>query len=199
MIKLSESDLLKAGPLIRVRMHCMICMIFPEVIIKKDNTRIWKQLPNPVPSNRLCSHLKHKLECPYCEFGIEPEEEIRERYFIEPEFREEILKRDNYTCQACGYNQKEKPPSIPPKKKGESDADYLYRRFVSTLASHDRPKLLVVAHYSRRYEDESYDERHKMKNARTLCEDCHNMETAKHQMEAWLKRMEECPWLKSLE
>ncbi len=47
-------------------------------------------------------------------------------YFIERGFREAILKRDKYTCQACGYKQKTKPTSIPLKKKNETDADYLY-------------------------------------------------------------------------
>ena len=60
-------------------------------------------------------------------------------------------------------------------------------------------KSLVVTHYSKRYEEEKYDSRHKLENARTLCVDCHNMETAKHQIEEWIKRMNECPWLKKLE
>jgi len=201
MIKLTEEDKLrhKDVPLLLVKMNCMICMAFPEVVVQKDNTAIWKQVPNAVPSNRICLHLKHKLECPYCEAGVEPEEVVRERYFIETDYKEEVLKRDNYTCQACGYKQTQKPSGIKRRAKGESDATYLYRRFTSALASHDKPKSLVVAHYSKRYGEETYDNRHKLENARTLCIDCHNMETAKHQMEEWMKRMNECLWLKNLE
>jgi hypothetical protein len=152
-----------------------------------------------VPSNRVCLHLKHKLECPYCEAGVAPEEVIRERYFMEPRFRDEILKRDNYTCQACGYRQAQKPKGIKPRAKEEDEAAYLHRLFISNLAHHEKPRSLVVAHYSKRYEEETYDSRHKLENARTLCVDCHNMETAKHQMEEWIKRMNECPLLKKLE
>jgi 5-methylcytosine-specific restriction endonuclease McrA len=200
MIELSEEDLLMhKGDLISIKMSCMICMAFPEIIIRKDNTRIWEQVPNPVPSNRLCLHTKHDLECPHCKVGVVPEEEIRERYFIEPNFREQVLKRDKYTCQACGYKQKEKPISIPRKSKNESDAGYLFRRFASTLGKSGQNKSLIVAHCSRKYENETYENRHKMENARTLCVDCHNIETAKHQMERWLKKMNECPWLKQLE
>jgi len=201
MIKLSEEDVSrhKSDTVIPIKMNCMVCMAFPEIAVPKDNTRIWKQLPKPVPSNKLCLHTKHKLECPHCEIGIVPEEEVREMYFMESDFREKILKRDDYTCQACKYKQKEKPVSIPNRKKGESESDYLFRRFMSSLGSSNQNKSLVVAHYSKRYENETYDNRHKMENARTLCVDCHNMETAKHQMESWLERMKECPWLKKLE
>jgi 5-methylcytosine-specific restriction endonuclease McrA len=201
MIKLSEEDLLRYNDStpIHVKLMCMICMAFPEVAIQKGDTRIWHQLSNPVPSNRLCFHIKHELECPHCEFGVVPEEEIRERYFIDPIFRDSILKRDKYTCQACGYKQENKPPSITRRKKNENEAEYLYRRFMSSLGKSDQDRSLVVAHYSRRYEDETYENRHKMDNARTLCVDCHNAETAKHQMESWLERMKECPWLNKLE
>ena len=201
MIKLTEEDELrnKDEPLLLVKMSCMICMAFAEVIVDKKNTAIWEQRPNAVPSNRICLHLKHKLECPHCEVGVEPEEVVRERYFIEPKYRDEILKRDRYTCQACGYKQTEKPAGIQRRAKGEDEAKYLYRRFMSSLARHGKPRSLVVAHYSTRYEEETYESRHKLENARTLCEDCHNMETAQHQMEAWTKRMDECPQLKKLE
>jgi hypothetical protein len=201
MIKLNEEDKLKHNdsPLVVIKMHCLICMAFPEIIFQKENTAIWQQRPNPVPSNRLCLHLKHKLECPYCEVGIAEEEVIRERYFIEPSFREEILKRDNYICQACGYRQIEKPSGNRRRAKEEDEAGYLYRRFISDLENHEKPKSLVVAHYSKRYDEESYNNRHKLENARTLCVDCHNMETAKHQMEEWMKKMNECPCLKKLE
>jgi 5-methylcytosine-specific restriction endonuclease McrA len=201
MIKLTDEDLLrdKDSPFVLVRMSCMICMAFPQVIVQKENTAIWGQRPNPVPSNRVCLHLKHKLECPYCEVGVAPEEVIEERYLIEPQFRDEILKRDNYTCQACGYKQVQKPKGNKPRAKEEDDATYLHRLFTSHLEHHDKPRPLVVAHYSKRYEEETYDSRHKLENARTLCEDCHNMETAKHQIEEWIKRMNECPWLKKLE
>jgi len=201
MIKLSKEDILgsKDAPFVRLKMSCMICMAFPEVVVQKENTAIWEQVPNPVPSNRVCLHLKHKLECPFCEVGVEPEEVVRERYFIDPNFREEILKRDDYTCQACGYKHAQKPDGITRRTKGESEAAYLHRRFISDLARHDKPRSLVVAHYSKRYGEETYDSRHKLENARTLCLDCHNMETAKHQMEGWMKRMNECPWLKKLE
>jgi 5-methylcytosine-specific restriction endonuclease McrA len=201
MIKLSKEDLLryKDSTLIQVKMSCMICMAFPELEIRLDSPGVWHQLPNPVPSNRLCFHIRHKLECPYCEFGVITEQEERETYFIAPVFRDAIIMRDNYTCQACGYKQENKPPSIPRRKKNESEADYLYRRFVSSLGKSDQDRLLAVAHYSRRYEDETYENRHNMDNARTLCVDCHNAETAKHQMESWLERMNECPWLNKLE
>jgi len=201
MIKLTKEDKLRHEglPFVLIKMNCMICMAFPEVVVQKENTAIWKQKPNPVPSNRVCFHLKHKLECPYCEVSAEPEEVVRERYHIEPHFREEVLKRDNYTCQACGYKQTQKPNGIKSRAKGEAEAEYLHRRFISDLAHHDKPKSLVVAHYSKRYGEETYNSRHKLENARTLCIDCHNMETAKHQMEEWMKRMNECPWLKKLE
>jgi hypothetical protein len=201
MIKLTEEEKIihKDSQFALIKMHCMICMAFPEVILQKENTSIWKQNSNPVLSNRVCLHLKHKLECPYCETGVELEEVARERFFIEPSFREEILKRDNYTCQACGYKQVQKPAGIKTRAKGEDEARYLHRRFISTMAYHDKPRSLVVAHYSKRYEEETYDSRHKLENARTLCVDCHNMETAKHQMEDWMKRMNECLWLKKLE
>jgi 5-methylcytosine-specific restriction endonuclease McrA len=201
MIKLTEEDKLRNNDnrLVLVKMSCMICMAFPKVGVQKENTVMWEQIPDPLPSNRVCLHLKHKLECPHCEVGVEPEEVVRERYFIEPQFREEILKRDNYTCQACGYKQTQKPNAVRRRGKGESEADYLRRRFISGLAYHGKPKSLVVAHYSRRYGEETYDRRHTLENARTLCEDCHNMETAKHQIEAWMKRMIECPQLMKLE
>jgi 5-methylcytosine-specific restriction endonuclease McrA len=201
VIKLSDEDKLrhKDTPLVLVKMTCMICMAFPNVAVQKENTAIWEQVPNPVPSNRICLHLKHKLECPYCEMGVEPEEVVRERYFIESAFREEIFKRDKYTCQACGYKQTLKPNVIKRRAKGEDEATYLHRRFISELARHNNPKSLVGAHYSKRYGEETYDARHDLENARTLCGDCHNMETAKHQMEEWAKRMNECPWLKNLE
>jgi 5-methylcytosine-specific restriction endonuclease McrA len=201
MLKFSEEDELRFGanPLALVKMCCMICMVFPEIIVQKENPLIWKQRPNPVPSNRVCLHIKHKLECPHCEAETAPEEVIRERYFIEPSFRDEILKRDNYTCQACGYKQTQKREAIKRRAKGEDDAQYLHRRFISDLEHHNKAKSLVVAHYSKRYDEETYDSRHKMENARTLCVDCHNIETAKHQMEDWIKRMNECPWLKKLE
>lgn len=201
MIKLTEEDKLrhKDSPLIHVKMSCMICMAFPEIAVRKDNTTMWEQIPNPVPSNRICLHLKHELECPHCEVGVEPEEALRERYFIEPKYRDEILERDKYTCQACGYKQTEKPAGVQRRAKGEEDAKYLHRRFMSNLARHGKPRSLVVAHYSKRYEEETYESRHKLENARTLCEDCHNMETAKHQIEAWVRRMNECPRLKKLE
>ena len=201
MIKLNEEEKLKHKDtqLVLIKMHCMICMVFPEIIIEKENTANWQQKPNPVPSNRLCLHLKHKLECPNCEVGVAEEAVIRERYFIEPSFREEILRRDNHTCQACGYKQVQKPAGIKPRAKGEDEAGYLHRRFISDMAYHDKPRLLVVAHYRKRYEEETYDSRHKLENARTLCVDCHNMETVKHQVEEWIKRMNECPWLKKLE
>ncbi len=201
MIKLSKKDLFLYKDIseIPIKMSCMICMAFPEVIILKNDTIVWHQYPNPIPSNRLCFHLKHELECPNCKFDIKSEEEIREMFFIEPKFREKILKRDNYTCQACGYIQKEKPMFISRRKKGENEKDYLFRRFKSSLGKSNQNKSLVIAHYSRRYENETYQNRHKMENARTLCVDCHNMETAKHQMEGWLKRMKECTWLKRLE
>jgi hypothetical protein len=201
MIKLSEEDLLRnnGGTLVRVKMTCMICMSFPEVAIQIDDTRIWHQLPNPVPSNRLCFHIRHELECAHCDFGIVSESEMREMYFIESKFREAILKRDKYTCQACGYEQKNKPASISRRKKDETEADYLYRRFVSSLTKSEQDKSLVVAHYNRRYKNETYENRHKMENARTLCVDCHNAETAKHQMERWLERRKECPWLNKLD
>jgi len=201
MIKLTKEDKLrhKDVPFVPIKMNCMICMAFPEVVVQKENTTIWEQKPNPVPSNRVCLHLKHKLECSYCEVSIEPEEVVRERYFIESDFREEILKRDSYTCQACGYKQTQKPNGIKRRAKGEAGAEYLHRRFISDLARHDKPKPLVVAHYSKRYGEETYNSRHKLENARTLCIDCHNMETAKHQMEEWMKRMNECPRLKKLE
>lgn len=186
MIELSDDDLKahEAASELVIKMNCMICMAFPQAIIQKDNTRIWKQLPNPVPSNRVCLHLKHRLECPHCKFGVEPEEAVRERYFMEPKYREEIIRRDNHACQACGYKLTEKPQNIPNRMKNESEEEYLYRRFTSDLARSDKPKSLVVAHYSRRYDEETYENRHKMQNARTLCVDCHNLETAKHQMEA---------------
>ena len=201
MIKLSEEDKLRNidNPLVLVKMSCMICMAFPKVGVQKENTAIWEQIPDPLPSNRVCLHLKHKLECPHCEVGVEPEEVVRERYFIEPKYRDEILKRDRYTCQACGYKQTEKPAGTQRRAKGEDESKYLYRRFMSSLARHGKPRSLVVAHYSKRYEEETYESRHKLENARTLCEDCHNMETAKHQMEAWTKRLDECPRLKKLE
>ncbi len=201
MIKLSKEDLArhKGSTEIRVKMTCMICIAFPEIVIQKRNTRVWYQLPNPVPSNRLCFHIRHQLECVHCEFGVAPEAEVREMYFIERGFREAILKRDKYTCQACGYKQKTKPTSIPLKKKNETDADYLYRRFISSLGRFDQEKSLVVAHYSRRYESETYENRHTMENARTLCVDCHNAETAKHQMEDWLEKMKICPRLNKVE
>jgi hypothetical protein len=201
VIKLTEEDRLRNGdaPLILVKMTCMICMAFPQVAVRRENTAVWEQRPNAVPSNRLCLHLKHKLECPHCEVGVEPEEVVRERYFIETEFREQILKRDNYTCQACGYMQRQKPNPTKLRTKEESEAEYLHRRFISEMSSHGKPRSLVVAHYSKRYGEESYDKRHKLENARTLCVDCHNIETAKHQMEEWMKRMNECPWLKKLE
>lgn len=201
MIELSKEDLQnhEGESVIAVKMSCMICMTFPEVTIKKNNTKIWEQIPNPVPSNRMCFHIKHNLECPHCKIGVSPDAEIREKYFMTPEFKEQILKRDKYTCQACGYKQKEKPISISRRGKNESDADYLFRRFTAALNKSGQYKSLVVAHYSKRYENETYENRHKMENARTLCVGCHNMETAKHQMENWLKRMSECPWLKKLE
>src|SRR5208282_1123155 len=102
MIKLTEEDKLshKDHDAVLIKMHCMICTVFPEVVIQLENTAIWEQSPNPVPSNRVCLHLKHRLECPHCEFGVVDEEAIRERYHIDQDFREKILKRDNYTCQA---------------------------------------------------------------------------------------------------
>jgi hypothetical protein len=42
MIKLTDEDLLrhKDSPFVLVRMSCMICMAFPQVIVQKDNTAI---------------------------------------------------------------------------------------------------------------------------------------------------------------
>jgi hypothetical protein len=201
MIKLSKDQLrtFKESTEIHVKMSCLICMAFPEVIVHKKNTKLWFQSSNPVPSNRLCFHIKHKLECPHCEFGIASEDEMRGVYFIERRYREAILKRDNFTCQACGYKQDQKPTPIPLRKKNETEADYLYRRFISTLGKAGQAKHLAIAHYSKRYDEETYENRHKVENARTLCVDCHNAETAKHQMEIWLERMRECAWLNRLE
>jgi hypothetical protein len=201
MIKLSNEDLLRhtASDTLQVDLACMICMAFPRVSIEVSDLRIWRQLDNPVPSNRLCFHIRHQLDCPHCELGIESQAEQRARFFMESSYREEVLRRDGHTCQACGYKQKEKPASIRRRKKTETRADYLYRRFISGLCRSEQPRSLAVAHYSRRYEEESYENRHRLENARTLCVDCHNAETAKHQMEEWLERMKECPWLRNLE
>lgn len=187
------------APAISVKFSCMICMAFPEVTIDPKNTKVWKQLPKAVPSNRMCLHIRHKLECPTCISAPEDESIVRERYFIEPKYREAILERDNYTCQACGYKQTTKPERIPNKGPEESDAEYLYRRFSSGWGVAGQPRSLVVAHYAKRYGEETYENRHKMENARTLCENCHNMETALHQMEAWLERKKTCQWLQVLE
>ena len=83
MIKLSKEDLAKhkGSEEIRVKMMCMICMTFPEIVIYKKNPKNWYQFPNPIPSNRLCFHIKHELECPCCEFGVVPEEKMQEMYF----------------------------------------------------------------------------------------------------------------------
>ena len=186
-------------PTVVVKFNCMICMAFPEVALDPNNPKAWKQLPNPVPSNRMCLHVRHKLECPTCVVEPAEEAEIRERYFIEPTYRDEILARDHYTCQACGYKQTSKPDRIPNRMAGETEAEYLYRRFSSSWGSSGQPRSLVVAHYARRYVEETYENRHKMENARTLCENCHNMETALHQMEDWLQRKKTCPWLHASE
>ncbi len=199
MFKLSKEEIqaLKGVDKIRVKMACMICMSFPEVILL--NTSEWEQSANPVPSNRMCFHLKHKLNCPNCKYELATVQEVRETYFTESSFKESILKRDDFTCQACGYKQTRKPSTIGRRKKNESEAEYLHRRFVSSLARSNEDKSLAVAHYAKRYKKESYENRHKIENARTLCIDCHNMETAKHQTEAWLSLMETCSWLKNLE
>ena len=188
-----------SAPAIAVKFACMICMAFPEVVVDPRDPRKWSQSTNPIPSNRMCLHVRHKLDCPTCVVEPAEEAEIRERYLIEPKYRDAILARDGYTCQACGYKQTEKPERIPNKKATESDAEYLYRRFSAGWRVAGSPKSLVVAHYARRYGDETYENRHKMENARTLCEDCHNMETALHQMQDWLERKKTCPWLQALE
>ncbi len=140
---------------------------------QRESTTIWWQNPNPVPRNRLCLHIKHKLECAYFEFACGGRS--RERTVLsEPHFREQILRRDNYTCQACGYKQTWKPQGIKPRAKEESDGEYLLRRSLSTLSPYDHPKESVVAYYIRRYLEDTYDSGHKLENARTLCEDCHN-------------------------
>jgi 5-methylcytosine-specific restriction endonuclease McrA len=197
MIKLPAEQTSPAA--VVVKFACMICMAFPEVVLDPNDTKKWKQSTNPVPSNRMCLHVRHKLDCPTCMVEPAEEAEIRERYFIEPKYRDAILTKDGYTCQACGYRQTEKPERIPNKKPTESDAEYLYRRFSAGWRTAESPKSLVVAHFAKRYGDETYENRHKMENARSLCEDCHNMETALHQMEDWLQRKKTCPWLQALE
>lgn len=197
MIKIGAGE--ASMPSVVVKFACMICMAFPEVALDPMDAKKWKPIPNPIPSNRLCFHVRHKLDCPSCMVEPAEEAEIRERYFIEPKYREEILARDSYTCQACGYRQIVKPERISNRKTNETDAEYLYRRFSAGWSTPGSPRNLVVAHYARRYEEETYDNRHKMENARTLCEDCHNMETALHQMEDWLERRKSCPWLQALE
>ncbi len=180
-------------------MPCFICGAFPKIAINVKDTRIWRQLPNPVPSNRMCFHIKHDLECPHCKVGLAPEEEVKEMYFIEPNFKGIVKKKDGYTCQVCGYKQKEKPKPIPHQQKDETDRDYLYRRFIANLAKSDKEKRLVVAHFHKRYGKETYKKRHEIQNVRILCEDCHNAETANHQIERWVDRLKKCLWLKRLE
>src|SRR5437870_13572381 len=114
MIKLTEEDILRHqdATMIRLKMKCMICMSFPEITFQIDDPSLWQQLPNPVPSNRMCFHVKHKLMCPHCEFAVISEQEEREMYFMESAFRDLILKRDEYTCQACSYKHNGKPLSV---------------------------------------------------------------------------------------
>ena len=197
MIKITAEQ--RSAAVIVVKFACMICMAFPEIALDTNDPKKWNQKPNPVPSNRICLHVKHKLDCPTCMFETAEAAEIRERYFIEPKYRDAILARDGYTCQACGYKQTSKPDRIPNRKPDETDAEYLYRRFSAGWQASGLPRSLVVAHYARRYGEETYENRHKMENARTLCEDCHNMETALHQMEDWLERKKSCTWLQALE
>ena len=177
-----------------------MCMAFPEVAFKIADTKVWKQLPNPVPSNKMCFHIKHNIICPHCSFGLISEKEKREQFFISKPFSEKILQRDSNTCQACGYTSTEKPRATPKRQESESDAEYLFRRFTSSLASSDKDiRSLAIAHFHRRYDKESYENRHEIENARVLCSECHNAESAKHEMEKWLNKMKTCPWLKSLE
>lgn len=181
-----------------VEMKCMICMAFPSVWVWEINFPKWEQCGNSVPSNRVCFHIKHQLDCPYCVFDTMSEDEIRENH-TDAKFRKLILQRDDYTCQACGYKQTEKPVGLGKGEKGKDEAKHLYKLYLLSLERSDKPKSLHVAHFHKRYGEESYERRHTIENARTLCVDCHNMETAKHQMDDWLKRMKECPRLKTLE
>lgn len=201
MITFTIEDIARSAgaPTATLKMQCMMCLSFPTVELDLETPGVWRQTPNPVPSNRLCFHLRHELDCPSCEVGVATSSEVRETFFIEPAYRDEVFERDRYTCQACGYAQTSKPATVGRRRKAESEQDYLYRRFVATLARSDQPRSLVVAHYNKRYGRESYAKRHRLANARALCSECHNAETAKHQWERWALLFSTCPWLSKLE
>lgn len=50
--RLREEDELrqKGNPIVLVKMNCMA---FPEVVVRKETSVIWEQIPNAVPSNRV--------------------------------------------------------------------------------------------------------------------------------------------------
>lgn len=184
-----------------MRMSCMICMSFPEVSINARNPKVWHQVGDfkRVPSNRMCVHIRHLLTCPTCDATTMSLQEEREMFHIDEDFKRKVLERDDYTCQACGYKPKGKPFRPSRKASWETSENYFNRLFDASMDSSNNYRSLVVAHYHGRYEKETHEDRHKLENARTLCEDCHNTETALHQMKSWLKRSETCPILKELE
>jgi ssDNA-binding Zn-finger/Zn-ribbon topoisomerase 1 len=194
-----DQQVLDEGGVLEVTMRCSICNAWP-IIEFTSNRNFWKQATSPIPSNRICIHLLHFLTCPTCNFTTETEKEQAKRYAIPKEFRDRILKRDDYTCQACGYHQPEGPKKTFHRPKGLSSAAKLYTLFTGSLKWVYSKRQLHVAHYHTRYGSvETPENRLNPLLARTLCAECHGMESALHAIERWNKRREHCPILQRLE
>jgi len=178
-------------------MRCSICNAWP--IVNFTSPIAWYQDSNPIPSNRICIHLFHFLTCPNCNFTTETAKEQAQRYEMPDAYRQFILKRDNYTCQACGYH-----PAAGRqhhyKRTKLTGANKLYELFTKTLKRSTSSRQLHVAHYHARYGSvETQDNRTDPKLARTLCAQCHTFESALHETERWQERRAQCPILQKLE
>ena len=179
-------------------MRCSICNSWPT--IEYSSPTEWRQSENPVPSNRLCDHLLHFLNCPNCNFTTESAKEQAERYAMSPEFRELVLNRDNFTCQACGYHMPESERDRHFKRSTLIGAEKLLDLFTKSLRKSYSRRQLHVAHYHARYgQQETPENRNNPEYARTLCADDHGFESGMHEIARWNERRKTCPILQKLE